>query len=511
MAFVFRAAAEPSPELCAQAEALDPTNPFCTPAYVDALRKQGAAPWLLMVADGDRLLSACAAFLRSGRLNRGLEIVSLPPLEAPAVFWDGLRQWARQQRITQLEVGTFASAGMQSIPALGIEIRRRPRVEYVLDLEDPQLWKRTASNHLRNTKNARKAGVTVRRGSGEEALHAHLSLVIASLARRKERGESVPEKSEQQAFAALVASGAGELFQALLDGEVLSSILVLQAARGGYYQSAGTSPTGMARGASHFLVQEIAESLRSQGKTIFNLGGADQASEGLRRFKAGFGAREVPLEAATFFLGGALKKKMMTAAALLRDDPSQALRRVTGTVERYVVYTALTAAVPPAEELTGIRFEKLSDQTLTGLAAGSPEMREHADRFARLKFNEAYGVWSGDTLAHAAWLIPAERDAAQPVRNVKLRDGEAEITHCVTRSEFRGKGLYPFAIRSLCETARQRGITRIFMITNVRNIASQRGIEKAGLKRCGEIARLTGSSLPVNGLTYRGHRWRALP
>ena len=503
----FQAVAEPSPQLCAEAEALDPTNPFCTYAYLQAMRRQGADAWMLMLMNESRPVSACAVFVRSGRVNRSAEIVSLPPLADAAVFWTGFEGWCRQQRITSLEIGTFGSAAFEPIPPFGIETERRPRTEYVLDLTAPVLWKGAASNHLRNAKNARKAGVALRRSTREEALRAHVSLVTASLARRKDRGELVPDETSANSYAACVESGCGELFQATRGDEVVSSILVLKSSSGAYYQSAGTSPEGMSCGASHFLVQEIAETLRGEGTTLFNLGGADEASGGLRRFKAGFGAREVQLEAAAFFLGGPLRKKLMTAAAMVRQDPSAVLRRLAGTVERYVVYTADAGSVPPPEPVEGLRLEQLSDAELVALS-NRPEAREQAQRFERLGFNEAFGVWKDGKLAHVAWLIPADRDALQEVRNVKLRAGEAEITHCLTLPEFRGQGMYPFAIRSLCDVARQRGIHRIYMITSVENLASQRGIEKAGLTRGGEIIRLTDSYLPLlKDVTYRGHRW----
>ena len=129
-------------------------------------------------------------------------------------------------------------------------------------------------------------------------------------------------------------------------------------------------------------------------------------------------------------------------------------------------------------------------------------------RFRQFGFNDAFAVFRDRELAHIAWLISAEHDRVLQDRNVKLRAGEAEITHCLTLPEFRGQGLYPFAIRSLCQVAKERGIQRVFMITNVHNKASQRGIEKAGFTQCGKIVRSVFSFLPEGAaVTYRGHRW----
>jgi hypothetical protein len=86
-----------------------------------------------------------------------------------------------------------------------------------------------------------------------------------SMTRRRVRGEQVSDHMTNQLaeVTALAQGGAGEVFQAVADGQVLSSILVLQSVRGGYYHSAGTSPEGMACGASHLLVHDIAVTLQA--------------------------------------------------------------------------------------------------------------------------------------------------------------------------------------------------------------------------------------------------------
>src|SRR5437588_5746705 len=259
--------------------------------------------------------------MKSGYLGRSLEITSLPAFpdwEGSEVFWGGLLQVCRQHRISDLLAHTYASAAV-TIPALPGEIRRRIRCEYVLELQRPDLWDRLYRDHKRNIKEGRKAGLQMRRAVDQHACQEHARLVGMSLERRKSRGESVPEDVQVQSFVTMTQSGAGELFQAVLDGVVLSSILVLMATRGAYDQTSGTSPQGMASGASHFLVYEIASTLREQSKELFYLGGAGELDFGLKRFKAGFGASLVKLEAAEFFLGSPIRRGLRSAAWLLRD------------------------------------------------------------------------------------------------------------------------------------------------------------------------------------------------
>lgn len=318
----FFAQPDPSRELCAELAGLTPQNPFTTYAYLEARRRPGLRPWLLGLRKGDALSASCLGFVDAGVLSRSLEIPSLLSTEEHGPFWDGLMKLCREQRITRLGLDSFASAEVH-IPKLPGESSRRVRHEFVLDLRQADLRKGLSSNHQRNWKRARAAGMEVVKSEGKDTCREHARLMGASLDRRRERGEAVVE-SESQALAALVEAGAGEIFQVQGKEGVASSILILMAARGGYYQSAGTTPEGMSSGASHFLVTETALLLQSQGLEVFNLGGAHEA--GLQRFKSGFGAKQVTLEAAEFDLESGVARQAKQAVRLLRRLDPRKLR-----------------------------------------------------------------------------------------------------------------------------------------------------------------------------------------
>jgi hypothetical protein len=315
----FQAEPDPSRERCLGVAARAPANPFYTSAYAEARRALGFRPWILALRQDGALVSACTAFMKAGRLSRALEIPSLPAFENnedAGVFWNGLRDFCRRRRVSNLLAHSFASA-RATIPSLSGEIRRRARCEYVLDLQSPGLWDRLSSNHVRNIRRGRNAGVEVRCAADERAYREHATLTEMSLERRRSRGEPVPQHAGAEGVAVMTRCGAADLFQAVLNGTALSSILVLKADRGAYYQSAGTSPEGMACGASHWLVHEVANILRARGNQLFNLGGAGE-DPGLKRFKAGFGATMVSLEEAEFLLGRRVLLRLAIGARLLR-------------------------------------------------------------------------------------------------------------------------------------------------------------------------------------------------
>lgn len=316
----FRVYRRPSRELCERMAVLSPANPFMTAAYLEARAALGGEPLIIALEDDERMSAACSALIRSGYLTRSLEIVSLPLLPEPDVFWRNLQAWCRRERVSQLEVNSFGSEQV-SIPDLDGETSRRPRCEYVLDLRDQRWEDDMSSNHLRNVKRARKAHVRVHRSGDAAACRLHVSLMASSMTRRRERGEQTPDDTAIQLaeVTALAQRGAGKLFQALVEGRVVSSILVLQSARGGYYHSAGTSPEGMSCGASHLLVHDIAIMLHAEGKRQFNLGGVSEPGSGLEQFKRGFGVRAIDLQAVQCSTARRFTRWLGTGATILRQ------------------------------------------------------------------------------------------------------------------------------------------------------------------------------------------------
>lgn len=311
MPLQFRFIPGPPASLIERVAASDPTNPFFTLEYATALRSLGAQPCFLGGYNENQLTSGCVAFLSGSFLRRTLTIPSLPDLTDPPVFWRGLLEACRKMKVWHLQIDSFASRASE-IPQLAGELTRRPRVEYVLDLERENVLDGFSTQHRRNISRASKANLTIRRSGEESACAQHFELIDASLDRRAHRGEEI-QRLEMALPSALLASKSGEIFQAVDGDRVLSSILVLKSRQGAYYQSSGTLPDGMKLGSSPFLIAQVAAMLKQEGVRVFNLGGAGDDSPGLQRFKAGFNTREVRLEAATFCPRRAVERKFHAA------------------------------------------------------------------------------------------------------------------------------------------------------------------------------------------------------
>jgi hypothetical protein len=171
----------------------------------------------------------------------------------------------------------------------------------------------------------------VTRSRSADACDAHIRMMVASMTRRIGRGEHVPMPTDGAWARVLLDSGAGELFQASRDGEVVSSMLVLRSRLGGYDQSSGSTPAGLKVSAVPFLIYHTCVALREEGCTAFNLGGAREAEAGLREFKSHFGADIVDLELVECRPPtGFVHETMMRASGAIRSRASAAIAKFRG-------------------------------------------------------------------------------------------------------------------------------------------------------------------------------------
>jgi RimJ/RimL family protein N-acetyltransferase len=480
-------------------------NPFCTPEYAKAMQTMGRDVWIIAIETNNGA-DATLALIRRGRLSTELEIESTPRAASCEDFWEQIRNLCKRCKVTDLVVSSFGSQPF-TLPPLNGEIARRNRHEFVLRLRNNGELTALSHNHRRNIRKAQNAGVFIRRTRDNlDWISEHLALMRKSSDRRIRRGESVVINEAGLFERTLLKAGAAELFQAVRECEVLSSIFVLLSRHAGYYQSAGTSPDGMSIGASHFLVFSVAGMLASEGREIFNLGGAEEGSS-LARFKSGFGAGAVELPAATCYVGPVWKKKLRSMLQLVRSDRPRLFRVLTGSFVQWIVFRQdTTAAVSQVPEPPEAQFEKLDEEALRHIEnpADDPEFRiRQIERLRRFGQSYAYAVRVGGVVAHISWLLPSSAILSDPPILLELREDEVEITACETLSVFRGKGIYPYAIQRMVEVARTCGIRRVYIKTRDNNESSQRGILKAGFDRAGSIRAITPPVAPSRTFILR--------
>ena len=316
-AYLYRRVVQWDAETIDLLDRLGKDNPFFTAGFARAMQALGREIWIIS-SQGDEVLAGSAlGFVCRQKLAAELEFVSIPMAARSSEFWRTVESLVGRERITDITVSSFASPEFE-LPPLPGEVSRRTRQEYLLPLEASELPGLLSSNHKRNAKKAEKAGITIRRSSEHPGwLEHHIALMEHSAERRVARGESVSMAGSMNDYRAYLQHGAAELFQAMRDTEVLSSVLVLKSPLSAYYHSAGTNPDGMSLGASHFLIHSISKHLQAEGFSQFNLGGAAEGSS-LARFKQGFGPNVVVVPAAACHVGPAWKKYVRHAIRKLR-------------------------------------------------------------------------------------------------------------------------------------------------------------------------------------------------
>lgn len=320
MLLSFNAKCPPTAEDIAAVALATPHTPFNTPEYAAARSALGEAPCVLSLMVDRTITAGCVAFMKKGIMARQLEIATAPQVQDSPLFWTGVLDFCRSERISDLVVGTFASES-GPVPALPGELQRRPRCEFVMDLQNPDYLRHLSKGHRYDIKRAKKAALVVQRTRDPKATSAHLEVMKASMQRRRNRGEEVSSPEGMQLFEALLIHKAAELFQLREREEVVASMLIVSSKSSAYYHTGGTSPAGMNKGAASFLTTEVARVLQGEGVRLFNLGGADFDNQGLYRFKAGFGARKVLLEAVSLSTVSPVTRKLRTAVRFLFSEP----------------------------------------------------------------------------------------------------------------------------------------------------------------------------------------------
>jgi len=200
------------------------------------------------------------------------------------------------------------------------------------------------NRHRANIKKAEQARLAVLRTHSVDAVCAHQAMIGRSLDRRRARGEEVPVVDSSVEPVALLQTGAAEIYQAIAGEVVLSSALVLRSPKGAYGHSTGTSPDGMNIGASHYLINTIAERLRAEGVPALDFGAAEEGS-GLARFKRGFGTSPVHLPSAVCYVGPRWRRKAYRALESVRSEQRALASSLQRRISRSKVPSALEIPV----------------------------------------------------------------------------------------------------------------------------------------------------------------------
>ena len=133
-----------------------------------------------------------------------------------------------------------------------------------------------------------------------------------------------------------------------------------------------------------------------------------------------------------------------------------------------------------------IREGRLSD--LYGIVEGRTQLRRRQFlplAFQRLNDGERlFVVEKNNRIVHYSWAITTNKfDLIEIRSHYNLENKVGYIYHCFTIDDARGYGIYPAVLRHICEVFKSDGLQEVYIYCMDKNIASMKGIEKAGFKR----------------------------
>ena len=89
-------------------------------------------------------------------------------------------------------------------------------------------------------------------------------------------------------------------------------------------------------------------------------------------------------------------------------------------------------------------------------------------------------IFFGKKWAHTSWASINSGSNIDPFFEQLRHEDEVCIGTCSTNPEYRGLGLYPYALSKICEFFKTKGISTAVISTAKNNVASIAGISKAG-------------------------------
>lgn len=203
---------------------------------------------------------------------------------------------------------------------------------------------------------------------------------------------------------------------------------------------------------------------------------------------------------------GALLSTMRRSASILRDRyRSSSVLEFTALVwkalfrsERVLIYSVpLQQPVAPDHAAGSVRVVK----------GDARDLEHYREKLQPVPWELMCDLYDGvsdfflfrdaatGALGHISWLYYN----GDPNQTLRLGARECEIRFCLTFPEFRGRGIYPFALRAIQEYLRGRGFERCFICVTDDNRSSIRGIEKAGFRFTGRTRLRKLFGIPIGG------------
>lgn len=143
-----------------------------------------------------------------------------------------------------------------------------------------------------------------------------------------------------------------------------------------------------------------------------------------------------------------------------------------------------STALEPGTVSTGseLRFRALGPADAGEYAArvGTDSARSFRERLSET--TTCYAVESDDGIVHASWVTTQCAWTREVRAYFCVAGANAYVYESFTHPAARGRGVYPFALRRICEDLASRGIDALWVAVESSNQPSLRAVAKAGFE-----------------------------
>ena len=147
----------------------------------------------------------------------------------------------------------------------------------------------------------------------------------------------------------------------------------------------------------------------------------------------------------------------------------------------------LDEPAPVITPLVDATFRRAGPESILALAEamGSEAQGEILERFETGR--RCYAAWVDGQLVTYGWVSFEEELIGELGLRVRLLPGEAYIWDCATVPAFRRFRLYSALLGYILEVLRSGGWCRVWIGADLENVASHRGIDRAGFRRVADL------------------------
>lgn len=201
---------------------------------------------------------------------------------------DGLSAQFMQAHLSKLEV-------RWELPSVPTAQCTTHHVLHQLDLEaDPKrVQSRFHSMHRRNIKTAEKCGVRIEQGTSEQYMREFYRLHL--ITRQRQGMPTQPWRFFQLLGKLLLERDLGFIVLAYKDEACIAASVFLKWQKTLMYKYGASTPDSLQYRPNNLVMWTAIRWGCENGFTIFDLGRTDNENTGLRQYKSGWGAQEMPL------------------------------------------------------------------------------------------------------------------------------------------------------------------------------------------------------------------------